>query len=58
MKTWQLQSNFIVPFHTEGQSRFGKNLNYRQKEMNLKTTYKPYDLGQVFHPLQASVPQL
>lgn len=49
---------YSVPFHSEGQSKFCENLNYRWKEMNLKTTYKPYDLGQVFHSLQSSAPQL
>lgn len=32
---------YSIPFHSEGQSRFCENLDYRQKEMNLKTNYKP-----------------
>ena len=32
---------YSIPFHSEGQSRFYENLDYRQKEMNLKTNYKP-----------------
>ena len=32
---------YSIPVHSEGQSRFCENLDYRQKEMNLKTNYKP-----------------
>lgn len=32
---------YSIPFHSESQSRFCENLDYRQKEMNLKTNYKP-----------------